>query len=184
MKDKLAIFDLDGTLFDTGRVNFYAYEAALRLYGYGMKEGYYKEFCEGRNYRAFLPSIVSDPELIELIHKDKIKLYTSYLQYSRLNDHLFSLIQLINTEYHIAIVTTASKKNCDDILTYFHKESLFDYIVSQEDVVNIKPDPEGFFNAMNFFHVSSAQTLIFEDSDIGIQAGLDSGAKVLKVEKF
>lgn len=32
-KDYLAIFDLDGTLFDTGEVNYVSYREALRPYG-------------------------------------------------------------------------------------------------------------------------------------------------------
>ena len=32
MKDYLALFDLDGTLFDTGDVNYYAYKDALEPY--------------------------------------------------------------------------------------------------------------------------------------------------------
>ena len=36
MKNKLAIFDLDGTLFDTVPANFAAYERVLRKYGFSL----------------------------------------------------------------------------------------------------------------------------------------------------
>ena len=56
--------------------------------------------------------------------------------------------------------------------------SSFDLIISQEDVKNKKPDPEGFQKAMDFFKVQCRNSIIFEDSDVGIEAALRSGATV------
>ena len=36
--NKLAIFDLDGTLFDTGEVNFFSYQKALNKVGYDVEK--------------------------------------------------------------------------------------------------------------------------------------------------
>ena len=37
---------------------------------------------------------------------------------------------------------------------------------------------------MEYFNISPENTLIFEDSDVGIEAGIKSGSNVLKVQKF
>lgn len=60
MKDKLAIFDLDGTLFDTSRVNYLAYKNALNKFDFDIDYTYYKNFCEGKHYCEFLQSIVGN----------------------------------------------------------------------------------------------------------------------------
>ena len=98
--------------------------------------------------------------------------------------HLFWFIQAIKAEYYTAIVTTASKKNLLDILTHFNYLELFDLLITQEDVTHVKPDPEGFLKAMHYFGMDAEHTVIFEDSDVGVQAAQASGATVFVVNKF
>mgnify|MGYP004539847273 CR=1 FL=1 len=50
---KLIIVDLDGTLFDTKDVNYYAYKEAIVPYGYDIDYKYYRKFCNGRHYLDF-----------------------------------------------------------------------------------------------------------------------------------
>ena len=63
-------------------------------------------------------------------------------------------------------------------------KELFEFIISAEDVKNKKPDPEGFIKAMDYFNIIPENTIIFEDSNVGIEAAIKSGANVLKVKKF
>ena len=60
----------------------------------------------------------------------------------------------------------------------------FGLIVTGEDVEKQKPDPEGYCRAMEHFRVTPADTMIFEDSGIGLTAAKASGAKVFRVEQF
>ena len=52
---KLAIFDMDGTLFNTNNINYYAYKEALDKYNVSIDYEYYCRFCNGRHYLDFLP---------------------------------------------------------------------------------------------------------------------------------
>ena len=45
MKTRLALFDLDGTLYDTRRVNFLSYQKALEQFGYTMDYEYFANQC-------------------------------------------------------------------------------------------------------------------------------------------
>jgi HAD superfamily hydrolase (TIGR01509 family) len=58
---------------------------------------------------------------------------------------------------------------------------LFDLVLSNEDVVFPKPSPEIFRKAMNSLGVLASDTLIFEDSDVGLRAAYASGAIVHRV---
>lgn len=184
-RNKLAIFDMDGTLFDTKNVNFNAYKQALDECGLNVNidYDYYCKFCNGNNYKVFLPVI--SPEItieqMEYVHDRKKQLYPQYLKNARINKNLFTLINLIKNEYQIALVTTASKKNLNDILDFFKIRNTFDFILTQEDVKNTKPNPEGFLVAMNRAGVSRKNTLIFEDSDTGIEAAEKTGADYVRV---
>ena len=83
--DKLAIFDLDGTLFDTGEVNFLAYQMALNKVGYTVDKDYYIKYCNGYHYKRFLPKILTGLQgeelerIMETVHGYKKEYYRKYL---------------------------------------------------------------------------------------------------------
>lgn len=178
---KLIIADLDGTLFDTKDVNYYAYKEAIGIYGYELDYQYYCKFCNGRHYKDFLPQITTDDEkILSKMHKTKKQLYKKYLNQAIPNQHLISIIKLLKKEYKTALVTTASKENCMQILEQFELLDLFDLILTQDDIAKTKPNPEGFLKAMEYFGVKAKETIIFEDSDVGLEAAKQSGALYYK----
>ena len=105
-------------------------------------------------------------------HPNKKNIYKDNLKYAKINN------------YYIALVTTASKQNSEEILEFFNKKEIFELFIFAENVERKKPDPEGFIKAMEYFNISPENTLIFEDSDIGIEAAQRSGANIMKIEKF
>lgn len=183
-KNKLAIFDLDGTLFDTKEVNYYSYKEALYEYEIFLDKDYFIKECNGRHYKNFLPNIMGNNDFIDDVHNRKKILYSKYLDKSIENKHLFNIIKSIKDEYYISLVTTASRKNTIEILTYFNKVELFDYIVTQEDITKTKPDPQGFLLAMRHFDVNANNTIIFEDSNVGIEAARLTGSSVFIIDQF
>ena len=183
-KDKLILCDLDGTLFDTLEVNYRSYKEALKMLHCNIEYDFFLEKCYGKYYEDFLSKLNFSIEEIEKIHRIKKELYSKYLKYAKINKNLFDMLEIMKNFYHIALVTTASEKNSKEILNFFNKKELFELIISAEDVKNKKPDPEGFVKAMNYFNIDPKDTIIFEDSNVGIEAAIKSGANIFKVKKF
>ena len=183
---KLLIVDLDGTLFDTKDVNYYAYKEAILPYGYDLEYQYYCDFCNGRHYTDFLPQITTtDESILSAMHNAKKNAYSKYLNKAVLNLGLVDIIKALRTSgYKTAVVTTASRENCNDILCRFNLFELFDLILTHEDIVKSKPDPEGFLKAMQYFGVNPMETIIFEDSEIGLKAAERSGAFYYRTYRF
>lgn len=182
---KAILVDLDGTLFDTKEVNYNAYKKALEPYEYDIDYEYYCTHCNGRHYMDFLPQISTpDQTILEDVHNNKKKYYKEFLKYARVNECLLELIKNMKEKTKIAIVTTASKESTLDILREFHLDLFFDLILTQEDVNKRKPDPEGYIKAMEILGVTPQDTLIFEDSEVGIKAAELSGAQCFVVKGF
>lgn len=190
IKDKLAIFDLDGTLFDTRRVNYLAYRKALDRFGICLDHDFFFAECNGRYYKDFLPQLIcgvtedGEEKEIEEIHKLKKEYYSAFLSEAVSNERLFDLIAALKATYYIALVTTASRKNCDELLSYYGKEKEFDLLITGEDVQKKKPDPEGFLKAMQFYGISGENAIVFEDSAVGIAAAEKCGATVFVAKGF
>lgn len=182
---KLALFDLDGTLFDTKEVNYYAYLEALKQYKYTLEYDFYCIECNGRHYTYFLPLLgVNDKKIMEEIHRIKKAVYNNYLDKVRVNEHLIQMIKIMAQNYNRVIVTTASRKNTEEILLHFNLLKEFDALLTQEDICHPKPDPEGFLLAMEKYGAAPQDTVIFEDSEVGIRAALSTGASVMVIQQF
>lgn len=186
IKNKLAIFDLDGTLFDTRRVNYLAYSRALDRFGIRLDYEFFSASCNGRHYKDFLPQIMRGvtEEEMEEVHKRKKECYSSFLGEAVSNERLFDVLEALRAAYYIALVTTASRKNCEELLGYYGKGKEFDLLIAGEDVQKKKPDPEGFLKAMRFYGVSGENTVVFEDSAAGIAAAEKCGATVFAARGF
>lgn len=182
---KLIMIDLDGTLFDTRMVNYLAYQEAIEPYGYRIDYEYYCDFCNGRHYMDFLPQITtSDEKVLAYMHFRKTTAYKRYLEKAVVNWTLIDIARQCKPEYKVALVTTASRQNTYDILKQFHLVDFFDLVLTHDDVKKSKPDPEGYLKAMAYFGSSGEEAVVFEDSDVGVEAAERAGAKVYVVKGY
>jgi HAD superfamily hydrolase (TIGR01509 family) len=67
-------------------------------------------------------------------------------------------------------------------MRYLGIEEMVDGVLTSRDVVEPKPSPEAFLKVMKIEGVTPAETLIFEDSSVGIAAAEASGASYFKIE--
>jgi HAD superfamily hydrolase (TIGR01509 family) len=81
----------------------------------------------------------------------------------------------------VGVVTNSIRQTSEFMLTYAGINELLDVLITNQDVIEAKPDPSCYLLAMNKLGVTPDQTIIVEDSPYGIAAGTASGAKVIKV---
>ena len=185
IKIKLAEFDMDGTLFDTENANFMAYREACAGYA-ELDEDLFRRECFSRNYREFLPLLgISDVDIMEDIHRKKTAVYPDYFDDIRVNFRLFYIAALLKQNgTALALTTTASRENTAALLAHFGYDNFFDLLVTRETVERLKPYPDAFVYAMNYFNADGENTIIFEDSEVGLKAASQTGAAVYKIVDF
>ena len=175
----LYITDFDGTLVDTREANYLAYkETFKKIYDYELKpEDYYDNF--GLRINELLEKLGLDIDKMNEVKKMKSRVYKKYFDRININLGLFTALYYKKQSGHIvALATTASKKNVENILNYFEINDLFDYIITGENVKNGKPDPEVYNKVIEkYSFVESDNIHIFEDSDVGLLAAHHSNAK-------
>jgi HAD superfamily hydrolase (TIGR01509 family) len=72
----------------------------------------------------------------------------------------------------------ASSSSLDWVEKYLKQFTLFDYfdcIYTRDDVKNVKPDPELYEKALQFFNISGDEAIAFEDSPNGLRAAKTAG---------
>lgn len=175
--ERLLIFDLDGTLFYTQKLNYNAYNVAFNKFGYQITFDEYVNLCEGKSYKQFIPQFIPgcSEQLVDKIHSIKKEVYRDFLHTAKKNDELFDLIINRPADTHIAIATTASKQNCMEILTAFNLVDYFDAIITQDDVTRHKPDVECFEILLSRFGVKKQNTTVYDDTKAVIDAARNFG---------
>ena len=180
-KYKLAMFDMDGTLYDTRMAHYLSYKKVLKNEGVELSFEYFRDKCFGGHYSSFLAPVTDN---VERVHDEKLVCYDEFIGDITENTRLFELISKLKNDHYIALVTTASAESVYKVLRYFDREDCFDVIVTQEQVKKKKPDPEAYLYTMEHFGIGAENCIIFEDSETGLAAAHASGAKVIKVDDF
>jgi len=80
-----------------------------------------------------------------------------------------------------AIATGSGRRFTRDVLGKFHLEPRFEFILTGEDVVHGKPDPEIYRLAAAKFGLGPGQMMVLEDSQNGCRAAVTTGAFAVAV---
>lgn len=178
------ITDLDGTLVDTFQANLCAYQKAFAEVGLSLPEEKYLQ-CFGLRFEAFMKEVgITDDKTAGIIKQAKKDYYPEFFHLLRPNR---ALIELISSFKEMggktAVASTANKDNLMNVLNYLGVSHIFIRIFAGLDVTEGKPSPEIYIKAMDALESKPEETLIFEDSEVGIQAAKASGASVIVVPK-
>ena len=181
---RLLLLDFDGTLADTRRANTLAYVAALGEAGYTLTEEEYAARYFGMRCNEFLTQFgIADPAERERIRLRKIALYPAFFDTVRLNEPLWTFCRQFRAQGgRVWVVSTGSRDNIDNVIAHLGIADGLDGILSGADVERSKPAPDCFLEAMRREGCTPRETLIFEDSDIGIEAARRSGASYFVVK--
>ncbi len=179
---KAIITDFDGTLVDTFEANLRAYQEAFHVVGLQLTQDRYRQ-CFGYRFDRFMSAtgIVDDNVATKIRELKK----TAYPKYFNCLSPNTSLIELI-TSFHTmggktAIASTARRENLMNAVNHLGIADAFDLIYAAQDVKNGKPSPEIYLNAMETLGVKPDEVLIFEDSPVGFEAVVASGARYIPV---
>ncbi len=186
MQTKLLLIDFDGTLVDTRQANFRAYRDVLSEIRIDLDETIYLREYFGMRCGEFMRRMgLEDSHEIDRLRRRKIELYPEHFNTVRLNEWLWNFAQDFRRQGGKAwIVSTGQTINIQNVMTHLNMDHCFDGVITGADVKNSKPSPECFLKAMVAEGCTPAETLIFEDSVVGLEAARSSGAQYIKVEMY
>ncbi|MFS0979288.1 HAD family hydrolase [Enterococcus casseliflavus] len=175
-KIKLVIFDMDGLMFETGRLAYRAYLRAAEEYDFEVcQEVYY--YLTGRTeadirigMQELYGNQVPTDQWREAMNRQKEVILAEEKRVFKKPGLLELLEALKKQDCLIAVASSSSKEK---IKAYFEMEQMpdwFDTVVSGDQVQKGKPDPEIFLTACQQLGVKPEEALVLEDSLAGIKA--------------
>jgi HAD superfamily hydrolase (TIGR01509 family) len=97
-------------------------------------------------------------------------------------NHQFALSRLKRHGYSIAVCSNSIRNTIEVMMEKSDLLKYLNFIISNQDVKNGKPDPEMYNLAIKKFDFKPEECLIVEDNENGVKAAIASGANLLKVE--
>jgi len=189
MTNKLCVWDLDGVLIESRELHYESLNEALRRCDpkYVISKEEHLSLYDGLNTTKKLDMLTSRKGLPKSEHDNiwrnkQIATFDFVKKFSRDERAIRVFKTLRERGWKIAVCSNSIRETVKLSLISIGVIEYVDYFVSNEDVKRTKPYPEMYWKAMTALDALPKNTIIIEDSHIGRQGAIDSGAHLLAVE--
>ena len=176
------IFDLDGVIADTAHLHYKAWCEIGQQCGFNLSISQNEEL-KGISRKDSIIKIanwagrnLSKAELEDLAKKKNEK-YLKFCENMGTGDILPGVYDFIITcgKKGFKLAVGSASKNAKIILQKLGIDDLFSIIVDGNMVEKSKPDPEVFLKGAEILNLKPNSCVVFEDSQLGIQAAINAG---------
>ncbi|MCK0192088.1 HAD family phosphatase [Arenibacter sp. F20364] len=202
---KAIIFDLDGTLVQTEILKAESYAQAIQIltkgsvsremvlnsFGKyvglpraGVVRGLFEEYKDSLSEHF---NSLSAEAVQERIIKSRLAIYHQMLNDKKLLSSYFcpynlGLLHSAHKEdFRTVVATMSHRAEAEKVIGAMGISGKLDIILTSDDIVQGKPDPEIYIKVKELLKMHSNECLVIEDSVNGIKAGLAAGMHVFAV---
>jgi len=182
------VFDMDGVLIEAKDWHYEALNQALRLFGFEISRYDHLTTFDGLPTRRKLQLLSAEGDLPAELHdfiNEMKQRYTMEIVASKCKPrfvHQYALSRLRAEGYRLAVGSNSIRSTIETMMRQAELVQYLEFMVSNEDVVKAKPDPEMYNQAIARLQLAPVDVLIVEDNENGIRAARASGAHVLQVQ--
>ncbi|MDE7425886.1 MAG: HAD family phosphatase [Lachnospiraceae bacterium] len=180
---KAILFDLNGVLIDSERINIEVWKKVFENYGLEFDERLYVQLIDGRTTKEIAQEFVGGEKIREFVElKDRIW-YELFEEkgVTVFDDTIPFLIELKSRNIKTAVISSSRKVKF--ILECLDMSQYFDIVIGGGDIVCGKPSPEIVLKAMNFLNMDTSEVALVEDSIAGLDAGKKAGVYCIAIRR-
>jgi len=180
------LFHFVGTLADTMPAHYRAWLAVTRPDGIAFDENRFYSLG-GRPTRDIMATLAREAGVeVDVDHAAEIKERTFLEQLARIEaiGPVVDVVRRLRGRVPMAVVTGGYHAVCSRILDHIGLGGAFDTIVASEDTDRHKPDPDPFLEAARRLGARPERCVVWEDSDLGLEAARRGGMAWVDVRAF
>lgn len=171
------IFDMDGVIIDSEPLHFESDRRTLEEFGVDLHFEETKAYIGVPNretYLFFKKKFNISAPLEELLEKQMVhKMHVFEEEVLSPMDGLLPLLAFLDQRrIKIGLASSSRRAFIETVLRRLHLEQHFAVVVSGEDVIRGKPDPDIFLKAAALLKCHPSECIVIEDSANGVKAGL------------
>ena len=180
---KAYLFDCDGTIADSMPLHFIAWKKALSEWSCDFDEQLF--YAWGGMPIAEIIATLNEQRGLhmpaELIALRKENYFYQLLPQLKAVPEVLEHIQAQHGRIPFAVVSGSTRESVNASLSTLNLLDKFDAFVCAGDYKKSKPDPEAFLLAASKLAVAPCDCLVFEDTELGIQAATAAGMASVKI---
>lgn len=178
MNSKAFLFDFDGTLADTLPFYIQAYRKALESIGvFGKNDREIVTLCFGKKEQAVC-DVLGIPNKVQEFSDSYFQAVRELFPKAPLITGALELLRsLKEKQIKIAIITFAYRWYIETMLKQYKLTEMVDLVISTDDVLRPKPDPEAVFKACESFALKPHECTVVGDSKSDIMMAKAAGAR-------
>lgn len=180
MKIKGLVFDFDGLMIDTEMPRLETWQEIFAAHGFSMSiEDYYKII--GSDEVAYDPAEDLSNKIDHRLTSEEI----NYQVVEKSQEMIFHqpllpgvkeiIIEAHRSGMRLGIASSSHRDWIVPLLVKHDIRQYFDIVVTREDVIRTKPNPELYLTAMKELDLNPENGIAFEDSRNGIKAAKAAG---------
>ena len=180
---KAYLFDCDGTIADSMPLHYKAWKKALGEWNCEFEEELFYAWG-GMPVAEIISTLNEKHELsmpVETVARRKEALYFDLLPQLKAVPDVLEQIEAGYGKIPFAVVSGSTRESVTASLIALRLLDRFDTMVCAGDYTKSKPEPEAFLLAAARLGVQAEFCLVFEDTDMGIQAATAAGMASVKV---
>ncbi|MGB6133727.1 MAG: HAD-IA family hydrolase [Acidobacteriaceae bacterium] len=177
------LFDCDGTIVDSMPLHYIAWKTALAEWGCEYPEDLFYQWG-GKPIREIVGELnrmrgLSMP--VEEVAHRKEGLYYELLPKLTAVPEVLEQIKAQHGRIPFAVVSGSTRESVVKSLEATHLLDKFDVLVCAGEYRNAKPAPDPFLLAAEKLGIAPEKCLVFEDTDLGIEAATAAGMKSVRI---
>lgn len=178
------VFDLDGTLIDSGRFHAQAFaDAVFEQSGYRLTISEHHEFFASHSSR--FTRVLNERHGLSLdpgqvLARKRARVRETFT--AELFCGAREFLELWFQKKPMALATNSPLSFVRPALEASNTLQYFNRIITADDVTRRKPDPEIIEKAVQALGTAPKKTLVFEDQLMGIEAARSAGTHVIAVD--
>ena len=177
------LFDCDGTIADSMPLHYIAWKQALGKWNCEFEEKVF--YAWGGMPTAEIIATLNRQQglsmVVEVVCTEKENLYYEMLPQLKAIAEVVEHIEAQHRRIPFAVVSGGTHETVVASLTAVNLLDKFDVFVCAGDYKKGKPDPEPFLLAAERLGVNPKDCLVFEDTEMGIQAATAAGMASVRV---
>jgi beta-phosphoglucomutase family hydrolase len=177
------LFDCDGTIVDSMPLHYNAWKKSLAEWNCEFEEHLFYSWG-GMPVLEIIAALNQRNGLNMPVHEvatRKESLFHQQLHQIKAIPEVLEHIEAQHGRIPFAVVSGSRRSSVVGSLTTLNLLDKFDTIVSAEDYTNAKPAPDAFLLAAHRLGVAPQHCLVFEDTELGVQAAVAAGMAFVKV---
>jgi HAD superfamily hydrolase (TIGR01509 family) len=177
------LFDCDGTIADSMPLHYAAWRKSLGEWNCEFEESLFYAWG-GRPVAEIIAALNERDGLnmpMETVARQRENFFREMLPQLNAVPEVLEHIEDKYGQIPFAVVSGSTRDSVISSLSALRLVDKFDTIVCAGDYIKSKPDPEAFLLAASKLGVPSEDCLVFEDTEMGIQAATAAGMASVRV---